>query len=97
MGPGRKPRRPVFSERGSNSDSEQSFLSIPDIHGNLLHSSFAGDLGLDGSQQKNLKILVHALYSNPKVLYAPNNTGVTTIIKKVRYLLYSIPQMSNVT
>ena len=42
-----------------------------------------GDLGLDGSQQKNLKILIHALYSNPKVLYAPNNTGVTTIIKKV--------------
>ncbi|XP_021369630.1 ATP-binding cassette sub-family A member 2-like isoform X2 [Mizuhopecten yessoensis] len=40
------------------------------------------DLGISRAQQDNLKILVHVLYSNPKVLYAPNNTAADKIIKK---------------
>ncbi|KAK3577511.1 hypothetical protein CHS0354_026468 [Potamilus streckersoni] len=40
------------------------------------------DLGLSWNQQQNLKILIHVLYSNPKVLYAPNNTAANSIINK---------------
>ena len=35
------------------------------------------------SQRFHMGILLHVLYSNPKVLYAPNNTEVDEIIRKV--------------
>lgn len=34
-------------------------------------------------QQEQIGILVHVLYSNPRVLYAPNNTDADKIITKV--------------
>lgn len=36
-------------------------------------------------QQEQIGILVHVLYSNPRVLYAPNNTDADKIITKVGY------------
>lgn len=91
----RHPKKPEVKDKGQGHDAD-SHTKRPDVHEDhhrsrrsadsmteMMAESFNfGDLGLDGSQQKNLKILIHALYSNPKVLYAPNNTGVTTIIKK---------------
>ena len=41
------------------------------------------DLGMSNSQRFHMGILLHVLYSNPKVLYAPNNTEVDEIIRKV--------------
>ena len=38
---------------------------------------------MSAAQQNHLKILVHVLFSNPRVLYAPNNTAADTIIVKV--------------
>ena len=35
------------------------------------------------SQRFHVGILVHVLYSNPKVLYAPNGTEVDDVIRKV--------------
>lgn len=35
------------------------------------------------SQKEDIGILVYNLYSNPKVLYAPNSTAADKIIKKV--------------
>ena len=43
----------------------------------------AEDLGMSHSQRFHMGILLHVLYSNPKVLYAPNNTEVDEIIRKV--------------
>ena len=45
-------------------------------------------LGLSKRQQNDLGLLIHVLYSNPKVLYAPNGTQADEIIQKVRQLLY---------
>ena len=45
---------------------------------------FADDLGISYHQQNNLRILVHVLYNNPRVLYAPNNSAADTIIRKVK-------------
>ncbi|KAF8797193.1 ATP-binding cassette sub-family A member 2 like protein [Argiope bruennichi] len=39
-------------------------------------------LGMSKYQQEQIGILVHVLYSNPKVLYAPNNTDADEIIIK---------------
>ncbi|XP_064616373.1 ATP-binding cassette sub-family A member 2-like [Liolophura sinensis] len=39
------------------------------------------ELGFTATQQQNLGILLHLLYSNPKVLYSPNNTATDEIIK----------------
>lgn len=52
---------------------------------NLLLFSFADKLGMSKYQQEQIGILVHVLYSNPRVLYAPNNTDADKIITKVRY------------
>jgi len=46
--------------------------------------SVADDLGFSQTQLKSIGMLVHALYNNPKVLYAPNNSAVNLIISKVR-------------
>ncbi|XP_053393737.1 ATP-binding cassette sub-family A member 2-like isoform X2 [Mercenaria mercenaria] len=54
-----------------------------------------GALGLNYKQRKNLKILIHVLYSNPKVLYAPNNTAVRTIIKKANDTFKLIDSVSD--
>lgn len=43
------------------------------------------DLGMSSTQQHNIGILVHVLYSNPKVLYAPANTSADLVIRQVRY------------
>ena len=43
----------------------------------------ADDLGFKHHEQTELGILVHVLYSNPRVLYAPNNTQADAVIKKV--------------
>jgi len=43
----------------------------------------ADDLGLTQTQLNSIGMLVHALYSNPKVLYAPNNTAANLIMNKV--------------
>ncbi|CAM1324270.1 ABCA2 (predicted) [Pycnogonum litorale] len=40
------------------------------------------EMKLSKSQREDVGILVHVLYSNPKVLYAPNNTAADKIIKK---------------
>lgn len=39
------------------------------------------DLGLSKYQKEKVELLVHLLYSNPRVLYAPNNTAADQIIK----------------
>ncbi|XP_052774715.1 ATP-binding cassette sub-family A member 2-like isoform X2 [Mya arenaria] len=79
------------SKYGNDTDDDGSKDNHPDV---LIHrqrrssgESEMGDidlseLGLDGGQKQHLKILVHVLYSNPKLLYAPNNTAVQKIIKK---------------
>lgn len=43
----------------------------------------ADDLGLTQTQINNIGMLVHALYNNPKVLYAPNNTAANLVMSKV--------------
>ena len=49
------------------------------------------DLPLTGKQKYDIGILMHVLYSNPKVLYAPNSTMADDIITKVcEYLLCPI-------
>ncbi|XP_052239441.1 ATP-binding cassette sub-family A member 2-like isoform X2 [Dreissena polymorpha] len=53
------------------------------------------ELGLNGGQQHNLKILLHVLYSNPKVLYAPNNSAVETIIHKANETFELVSSVSN--
>uniref|UniRef100_T1J7T4 ATP-binding cassette sub-family A member 2 n=1 Tax=Strigamia maritima TaxID=126957 RepID=T1J7T4_STRMM len=40
------------------------------------------DLDLTKQQREQVGILIHVLYSNPKVLYAPNNTDANKIIFK---------------
>lgn len=40
------------------------------------------DLGFSQTQLKSIGMLVHALYNNPKVLYAPNNSAANLIINK---------------
>ena len=39
---------------------------------------------LSGAQHEHMLILMRVLYGNPRVLYAPNNTQVDVIMKKVR-------------
>jgi len=36
-------------------------------------------------QKHDIGILVHLLYSNPKILYSPNGTQADEVIKKVNY------------
>ena len=50
-------------------------------------------VGLTKKQKMDIGILVHVLYSNPKVLYSPNNSDVDAIISKVAfgYGFYRIP------
>ncbi|XP_023231434.1 ATP-binding cassette sub-family A member 2-like [Centruroides sculpturatus] len=40
------------------------------------------ELGMSAYQQEQVGVLVHVLYSNPKVLYSPNNTAADKIIEK---------------
>ncbi|KAG1677981.1 ATP-binding cassette sub-family A member 2 [Nymphon striatum] len=47
-----------------------------------LHKLSLDDLGMSTSQKEDVGILVYNLYSNPKILYAPNNTDADKIIKK---------------
>ena len=49
---------------------------------------FSDDLGLSKRQQKDLGLLIHVLYSNPKVLYAPNGTQADSVIQKVMIYLH---------
>jgi len=51
--------------------------------------SMADDLGFSQTQLKSIGMLVHALYNNPKVLYAPNNTAANLIIGKVGSVLFT--------
>jgi len=44
------------------------------------------DLGFSQTQLKSIGMIVHALYNNPKVLYAPNNSATNLIISKVGFL-----------
>jgi len=46
------------------------------------------DLGFSETQLKSIGMIVHALYNNPKVLYAPNNTAAKLIISKVNYYYF---------
>ncbi len=39
---------------------------------------------LTPGQRGHIAVLVHVLYGNPKVLYAPNDTEVDVVIQKVR-------------
>ncbi|KAK3087439.1 hypothetical protein FSP39_005943 [Pinctada imbricata] len=52
------------------------------------------DLGISVHQQNNLVILVHVLYNNPRVLYAPNNSAADQIIKKANESFAMIDLMS---
>ncbi|UYV63452.1 ABCA2 [Cordylochernes scorpioides] len=55
------------------------------------------ELGMSKYQMEKLGILVHVLYTNPKVLFAPNNTAADEIIKKANEtfeLLDTITQYS---
>lgn len=49
---------------------------------NDIHNMNFDDLGMSSTQQHNIGILVHVLYSNPKVLYAPANTSADSIIRQ---------------
>lgn len=40
------------------------------------------DIGVSEYQKEQIGILVHVLYSNPKVLYTPNNTAANSIVEK---------------
>ncbi|CAN7993624.1 unnamed protein product [Ixodes hexagonus] len=40
------------------------------------------DIGISEYQKEQIGILVHVLYSNPKVLYTPNNTAANSIVEK---------------
>ena len=44
---------------------------------------FADDLSLTYKQKHDLGILFHTLYSNPRILYSPNNTQINRVIQKV--------------
>ena len=50
--------------------------------------SVADDLGFSQTQLKSIGMLVHALYNNPKVLYAPNNSAANLIINKVNSCIF---------
>ncbi|CAC5402030.1 ABCA2 [Mytilus coruscus] len=52
------------------------------------------DLDVSEAQQNHLKILVHVLFSNPKVLYAPNNTAADTIIIKANQTFQLIQEVN---
>ena len=41
-------------------------------------------LHLNSHQRKSLGLLLHVLFSNPRILYAPNTTDVNDVIDKVR-------------
>lgn len=45
------------------------------------------DIPMTNSQKAKLKLLVHVLYSNPKVLYVPSGTAADKIIQEVIYSL----------
>lgn len=49
---------------------------------NDIHNMNLDDLGMSSTQQHNIGILVHVLYSNPKVLYAPANTSADLVIRQ---------------
>eukprot|EP00918_Siedleckia_nematoides_P057595 GHVU01125596.1.p1 GENE.GHVU01125596.1~~GHVU01125596.1.p1 ORF type:complete len:1296 (-),score=180.93 GHVU01125596.1:585-4472(-) len=53
-----------------------------------------GDLGLTKKQQYDIGILVHVLYSNPKVLYAPNNTAADLVIKQANQSFVLVDRIS---
>ena len=50
---------------------------------NFLFFYSTDKLGMSKYQQEQIGILVHVLYSNPRVLYTPNNTDADKIIIKV--------------
>uniref|UniRef100_A0A2R5LDX6 ATP-binding cassette sub-family A member 2 n=1 Tax=Ornithodoros turicata TaxID=34597 RepID=A0A2R5LDX6_9ACAR len=58
--------------------SKASTESISADDGNLN----LDDIGVSEYQKEQIGILVHVLYSNPKVLFTPNNTAANLIIKK---------------
>lgn len=46
----------------------------------------ADDPSLTSKQQKHdIGILIHLLYSNPRILYSPNGTQADEVIQKVNY------------
>lgn len=53
---------------------------------------FSGALGLSKKQANDFGLLMHVLYSNPKVLYAPNNTQADDVISKVPPPCYTVTQ-----
>ncbi|CAI9718098.1 ATP-binding cassette sub-family A member 2-like isoform X2 [Octopus vulgaris] len=52
------------------------------------------DLGMSITQQHNIGILVHVLYSNPKVLYAPANTSADNVIRQANQTFALLDRIS---
>lgn len=44
---------------------------------------FSGNVELLALNHRDLGVLLHVLYSNPRVLYAPNGTEADIVIQKV--------------
>ncbi|XP_071948273.1 ATP-binding cassette sub-family A member 2-like [Antedon mediterranea] len=56
-------------------------------------------LGFDSHQKRSFEILVHILFSNPKILYAPNTTDVNSVINQASdfiFLFNNMTHLSNV-
>ncbi|XP_033096938.1 ATP-binding cassette sub-family A member 2-like isoform X2 [Anneissia japonica] len=56
-------------------------------------------LGFDHHQKRSFEILVHILFSNPKILYAPNTTDVNAVINQASdfiFLFNNMTHLSNV-
>ena len=50
---------------------------------------------MSSRQKEMLGIITHYLYSNPKIIYAPNNTAADEVIKKVTASRWPSPTKLN--
>ncbi|KAK3602190.1 hypothetical protein CHS0354_004706 [Potamilus streckersoni] len=64
--------------------------------GNSSSANSTGKLHLESSTQEHLEILTHIFYSNPKILYAPNNTATNQIIAKLNETMELIGNLTYV-
>jgi hypothetical protein len=53
------------------------------------------DIPMTGNQKNKLKILVHVLYHNPKILYVPSGTAADKIIKEANRTLVFFDSVTN--
>lgn len=69
----------MYNGNGTTSylNNLDDFVFRPAAHRNLTN------FHLTSRQKYNLGVLIHVLTSNPKILYAPNNTQVDDVIRKV--------------